>query len=254
MADTYSNLDVTRLGAQDGTTNPLELFKVEYGLQVMKNFRENLNFTSATKVKTISNSKGYEWPLLSEVTAKYHTPGARVASMKPVRGNRTIYIDDTIVSAVEVDEIDKLMNHTDEMSQYSEKQGYELAKIYDLAVAAEVIKGALVAPSSDDLVKTTNIGKGGNYLETKIDSATDPAAALLAAILQLGQSLDEKQVPRRGRTLALKPKYYWLLFNNIDLINSLHPGIGNIANGTMMKVAGFNIIESTNFPTVEYML
>jgi len=247
----YDTWDMNRLGALNGADNPLELFKIEYGLQVMRNFKKNLLFGKATKVKTLSKGKAYEWPLLSDIGAKYHTPGNRIAVDKALRGTRTIFVDDTLVSATQVAEIDELMNHTDEMSQYSEIMGYELAKAYDLGIAAEVIKGALIAPLNDAKAASTNIGKGGNIVELKItgnsDAATD-AGTLLKALIDLAKSLDEKEVPRAGRTIVLKPAYYWLLFNHIDLLNTLHPGIGNVAEGNVMKLVGFNIEMSTNIP------
>jgi hypothetical protein len=124
--------------------------------------------------------------------------------------------------------------------------GYALSKTYDKAIAAEIIRGALVAPVPGI---EADVARGGTIVEADISGATDKAIALYQAILTLGNELDKKNVPESGRRLILKPDYYWILFENLDLINTLHPGIGSIAEGNVLRIAGFTIEKSNNFPT-----
>ncbi len=224
----------------------VELFKTLYGPEVLANFKKNLVFGRATKVKAITQGKGYEFNLLAEVSAHYFNPGDELTGQQVARGRRQIFLDGMLTSDIIIADIDELLNHTDERQRYAESMGYVMSVKYDSAIAAEIIRGSLVKPVSGI---EADIAKGGTIIEKDISGATDQALALLEAILELGKELDKKNVPKTGRVLVLKPDYYWMLLKNIDLINSFHPGIGSIAAGDIMKIAGFSILESTNFPT-----
>ena len=224
----------------------VERFKILYGPEVLANFKKNLVFGKATKVKGIEKGKGYEFNLLAEVEANYVYPGEQLTGQTIARGTKQVFLDGILASSVAVHELDELLNHTDERTRYAESMGYKLAVKYDKALAAEVIRASMVKPISGI---DASVAKGGNVVERKITGASDEALELFQAILDLGLAFDEKDVPKSQRTLVLKPKYYWLLLQNIDLINSMHPGIGNIATGDVLKIAGFTIVMSNNIPS-----
>lgn len=256
MAGEFFN-NLNRLGTYTGTgtygaANELpdganvSLFKVLYGPEVLANFRANLVFGKATRVKSITQGKGYEFNLLADVSAKYHYPGDTVSGQQILRGTRQIFLDGILESDVYVHKLDELLNHTDERKRYASEMGYALAVKYDKGISAEIIRGALVEPISG---VNADIAKGGTIIEKAISGATDQAIALLETILELGKELDKKNVPRNGRIIVLKPDYYWALFTNLDLINTLHPGIGSLAQGDVMRIAGFTIMTSNLIPT-----
>lgn len=233
-------------GAELPTGSNVERFKVLFGAEILANFKAALVFGRATRIKSIDQGKGWEFNLLAEMGAAYHYPGDVLSGQQVARGTRQIFLDGILTSSVYVHRLDELLNHTDERTRYASEMGYALSKTYDKAIAAEIIRGALVAPVPGI---EADVARGGTIVEADISGATDKAIALYQAILTLGNELDKKNVPESGRRLILKPDYYWILFENLDLINTLHPGIGSIAEGNVLRIAGFTIEKSNNFPT-----
>ena len=205
--------------------------------------------------------------------AKYHTPGesllaesgttypatwagAQTLSSKYLskfnHSERIISIDDMLVSAAFVSNIDEAKNHYDVRSIYTTEIGRQLAYVADKNLIRTVISGA---------VKTTNRFGNSNaaYLGATVEyneEATGTALgdALVAAFFDAAKRMDEKNVPSSERYAIVTPEvYYQLVAFSTDAINrDFNPeGNGSIAGGMIMSIAGIRILKSNHIPTTD---
>ena len=61
--------------------------------------------------------------------------------------------------------------------------------------------------------------------------------------------MDEKDVPENDRVAIVKPEEYYKLVQTTDVINRDWGGSGVYADGTVLRVAGVQIVKSNNLPT-----
>ena len=94
-------------------------------------------------------------------------------------------------------------------------------------------------------------GENGGSVITSATAGTN-ADVLIAAAFDAAQAMDEKDVPSSDRYFAVKPDLYYLLVNSSSkLINRDYgnEGNGSIARGTVMSVAGMEIVKTNNLPS-----
>ncbi len=88
-------------------------------------------------------------------------------------------------------------------------------------------------------------GNGGSVL-TNAAYASD-SAVLAAGLFTAMQTLDEKNIGAE-RSAFVRPAQYYLLAQNTTLINQWYGGAGAISDGTILKVAGAEIVKTNGLP------
>lgn len=248
-----------RQGSPTGVdADALELFKVKFATEVETSFKAQTIMDQFTEKVTIQNGKGYEFPILGDMHAIRHSPGTTLAGQKGTRDKRTINLDKRLVVPKWIPQIDILMDHTNQRSKYASFMAHALATQYDIDLMREVIKGARAPATWGDLGTNVDGVVGGSQIvddafivEATVGSANgvDQAKALAAGIFEAAAEFDKKNIPKNGRNLMLRPDEYYVLFQNLDLINQWYGGRGSIAEGNILKIAGFNIIENNLLPS-----
>ena len=242
MADFLS----TRLGQSNlaGDTNALFL-KVWAG-EVLTAFRKATVFEALHKVRTISSGKTASFPIIGVNSATYHTPGTQIVGTQQKIAEATINVDDKLISSVFLADIDEAKNHYDVRTQFSAEMGNALAYTFDKNVAAMIAKAARTsnaAPFNDQL-------PGGTRIKIIASSkAAITGAQLATALFAAAQKMDENSLPEGDRYCCLAPAEYYKLVQTTDVINRDWGGQGAYADGTVLKVAGIDIIKSNHLPT-----
>lgn len=134
------------------------------------------------------------------------------------------------------------MNHYDVRSIYSADAGRALAKAMDENILRVGVLAARAA--------TTVTGGNGGTVITSATSGTS-ASAMIAAIFDAAQALDEKDVPAEDRVVYLKPAQYYLLVESGSsaLSTDYNPeGNGSLASGKMYRLAGMELVKTNNLP------
>ena len=72
---------------------------------------------------------------------------------------------------------------------------------------------------------------------------------MAASIFAAAQAMDEKDVPENERVAIVRPAQYYQLVQTTDVINRDFGGAGVYADGTVLKVAGVQIVKSNNIPS-----
>lgn len=256
-------LSTSRLGIAGDTSGVTDwassnaLFLKQFAGEVITAFETANIMMGLHTVRTISSGKSAQFPVIGTAEAKYHTPGNSVIedeTRAEIQHNeRTIGIDDLLLSAAFVDSLEEAKNHYDYRSEYTRKLGYALAKKADqqlLSVVANAAEASVASPQA----------AGGASIEITAGSATADAAMtsaqLVTALFTAAARLDASDIPDQDRYVVFSPTLYYNLISNgstgfgisTSVANSDIGGSG-FGSGKVPMIAGFEIYKSNNLPT-----
>tara|TARA_R100000654_G_scaffold770_3_gene2975 strand:- start:19 stop:1062 length:1044 start_codon:yes stop_codon:yes gene_type:complete len=247
----------SRLGQALATGDTNALFLKVFANEVLSTFEEANVMKELHTIRTISSGKSAQFPVLGTATAKYHTPGQDVFDA----GNsyttaikhreRVINIDDVLIAATSIANIDELKNHYDVRSTYSSELGRALAKRFDLATLRTLAAAAETDADSranPDAAQGTRIDLGTT---TGAPANLSTAANIIQTFRVMAQTLDEKHVPSDGRFAILTPELYYLLTGSDNIaINRDFGGSGAVASGSIPQLLGIKIYSSPHIADI----
>jgi len=251
------NITPSRLGQSMGAGDTDALFLKVFGNEVLAAFEEANVMKELHTIRTISSGKSAQFPVLGTATAKYHTPGEDVFDA----GNsyttaikhreRVINIDDVLIAATSIANIDELKNHYDVRATYSSELGRALAKRFDLATLRTLAAAAETDADSranPDAAQGTRIDLGTT---TGAPANLSTAANIIQTFRVMAQTLDEKHVPSDGRFAILTPELYYLLTGSDNIaINRDFGGSGAVASGSIPQLLGIKIYSSPHIADI----
>ena len=241
-----TNATASRLGVVNGATptnfaTENALFLKIFAGEVLTAFDENNVMKDLHTSRTIQSGKSASFPVMGKTSAAYHTVGTPLLGTQSVNHNEVVInIDDLLVADTFISDIDDAKNHYDVRAEYSRLLGMALAKQFDLQTMRV---GLLAARSS----ATVTGGNGGSAITSA--NARTSGADLAAAIFDAAQAMDEKDVPENERVALVKPEQYYNLVQTTNVINRDWGGAGVYADGTVLRVAGIQIVKTNNLPT-----
>ena len=244
-----SNATASRLGLVNNSGTAYEaLFLKVFSGEVLTAFSENNVFSDALHtVRTISSGKSAQFPVTGTASAAYHTPGNLLTGGAILHNEKVINIDDLLISQTFVANIDELMNHYDVRAIYASELGKALAKTYDQNVAKCIANASRAST-------TLTGGSGGTVLTLasgNTASANVTGDELAAAIYDIAQAFDERDIPKTDRFVVLPPAEYYKLPESATrtISTDYNPGgNGSFASGNVQQIAGMPVIMSNNVP------
>ena len=230
-----------RNGVSDGSYEQENAnFLTVFAGEVMTTFDRTTIFKEYHRIRTISHGKGASFPAIGKMNARYHKPGEPIlGSNNPKIGERTINIDDLLISDVVIYDLEDAKLHFDVRNEYSRQCGVVLAQTFDKKIA---LLGYLAARATG----VTTDYAGGTQL-THASAATD-AAQLRSLIFKAAQTMDEKDVPEEDRNVFVMPAQYYMLVQDTTLLNKDWGGAGALSTATLPRVANMAIHKSNNLP------
>ena len=244
-----SNATASRLGLVNNSGTGYEaLFLKVFSGEVLTAFSENNVFSDALHtVRTISSGKSAQFPVTGTASAAYHTPGNLLTGGAILHNEKVINIDDLLIAQTFVANIDELMNHYDVRAIYASELGKALAKRYDQNVAKTIANASRAST-------TLTGGSGGTVLTLasgNTASANVTGDELAAAIYDIAQAFDERDIPKTDRFVVLPPAEYYKLPESATrtISTDFNPGgNGSYASGNVQQIAGMPVIMSNNVP------
>ena len=245
-----ANATVSRLGLVNATGTSFDaLFLKVFSGEVLTAFGQNNIFDDKLHtVRSIASGKSASFPTLGTATAAYHTIGEPLVGANQIKASEVlISIDDMLIAQAVVAKLDELKNHYDVRSIYSAELGKALAKTYDQNVA-KVICNA----SRASTVLTG--GNGGLVLTLPTGNTTSANVTgdeLVAAIYDIAQEFDSRDIPPTDRFCVLPPAEYYKIPESATRIidTDFNPqGNGSVAAGRVSMVAGIPVMMSNNVP------
>jgi hypothetical protein len=242
--------NVNRVGQINGAGDVDAMFLKLWSGEVLTTFQNEVKMLNCTNVMTITKGRSYQFPNMGDFSAAYHTPGAQLTGLTTTTNETVINIDDLLVSHVSVANIDEAKSHYPARAMYTERIGVALAQQLD----KHLMQLGVLAARTSSLIS----GRPGG---TQIHQATSgaPGSAdfanngshLAAAMFMAAAELDAKNIPENDRYMIVRPAQYYNLVRSTDVINRDWGGAGAYSDGTVLRVAGLNIIKSNNLPSTD---
>ena len=217
-----------------------ELFKAYESATIAKGTVQN---------RTLKNGKSLQFIFTGRMQAAYHTPGEPIlGSGDPPVAEKTILCDDLLISSAFVYDLDETLAHYSLRSEISKKIGHALAEAYDKKVFRTIAKAAREA---HPITASPGPEPGGSIIKIGANNEHD-AQKLVDAFFEAASILDEKNLPKQGRTAVLSPRQYYALVSQVDsniLNRDYGNNQGNLNSGEgLVSIAGIDIKRSNNLP------
>ena len=199
--------------------------------------------------RSLRNGKSLQFIYTGRMQAGYHEPGTPIlGSGDPPVAEKTILMDDLLVSSAFLYDLDETLAHYSLRSEIAAKIGHALAEAYDKKVFRVIAQSArqahpiTAAPGPEPGGSVINLGAGNEF----------NAQALVDSFFEAASILDEKNVPSAGRTAVLSPRQYYALISQVDT-NILNRDFGNTqgnlnSGAGLYEIAGISIRRSNNLP------
>ena len=108
-----ANATVSRLG-QVNASGDLNTFLKVFSGEVLATFKEN-QMLGMTSVRQIASGKSAQFPVIGTTTSGYHTPGNEITGSSIKHAEKTITIDDLLLSSAFLSNLDEAKNHYDKV-------------------------------------------------------------------------------------------------------------------------------------------
>ena len=231
-----ANATVSRLGQVNTSGDVNALFLKVFSGEVLATFQRENQMLGMTSVRQIASGKSAQFPVIGTTSSGYHTPGNEITGSSIKHAEKTINIDDLLISSAFMSNLDEAKNHYDVRSIYTAEMGRALANTVDQNLLQLAVLGARGS--------ATITGGNGGKVVTDADADTN-ADSLIASIFECAQALDEKDVPSTDRFCIVKPAVYYKLVQNDKILNRDFGGQNGVfSDGTVIKVAGINIVKA----------
>ena len=256
MAQQNSTLTtaLTRPGQLNSAGDARALYLKLFSGEMFKGFQHNAIARDLIMKRTLTNGKSLQFVYTGHTKAEYHTPGNSILGNTdgaPPVAEKTITIDDLLISSAFVYELDETLAHYELRGEISKKIGYALAQKYDRLIFRAIAKGARQA---SPISKSGFVEPGGTQIRVGTNAQASDAyvpASLIAAFYDAAAALDEKGVSSEGRVAVLNPRQYYELIQGVGsngLINRDEQG-GALQSGQgIIEIAGIKIYKSMNIP------
>jgi len=258
-----NNFDTTTVGTLNGESIRADraLYLKLFSGEMFKGFQHNTIARDLIMRRTLTNGRSMQFIYTGRMEADYHERGTPIlgnADGAPPVAEKTISVDDLLVSSAFVYELDEVLAHYDLRSEIARKIGYALAEKYDRLAFRAIAKGArqqnpVQATDYEEPGGTqVQVGTGAGALNDAYNSSK-----LITAFFDAAAALDEKGVSQEGRVGVLSPRQYYALLQEKDsngivsvspLINRDRGGDALQSGQGVLEIAGIKIYKSMNIP------
>jgi len=232
----------------DGSRTPSQNYDTRYATalklfsgEVFNAFNDATIFKGLIRNYSLRGGKSKQFLLTGKLSSGYHTPGTAIAPADGLKSNeKTILMDDLLVSSQFVYDLDELLSQWSSRSEISKQIGEALALHYDDRLARVLCKAA-----TESSVVT---GEPGGFQVNIGSGNVNNAQAIVDGFFEAAAVLDERSAPQEGRVAVLSPRQYYSLISSVDT-NILNREIGNTQGDMnsgkgLYSIAGIRIYKS----------
>ena len=251
---TAAPTSLTRAGQRNAAGDARALYLKLFSGEMFKGFEYNAIARDLVMKRTLTGGRSMQFIYTGRTTAEYHTPGQAILGNSdgaPPVAEKTITVDDLLISSAFVYDLDETLSHYDLRSEISKKIGYALAQKYDRLIFRAIARGAR---AKSPVQKTSFVEPGGTQIRVGTTTNASDAynsANLISAFYDAAAALDEKGVSSDGRVGVLNPRQYYELIQAIGsngLVNRDVQGSALQGGNGIIEIAGIKIYKSMNIP------
>ena len=200
----------------------------------------------------------WQFPATWKMNSEEHEPGTEmVGNNEPANEERTIVLDDKeLVAHVTLSKRDDLISHLSLLPEWGRQAGIALAETYEKYWLQCLCLGA--RQSARTIAGTSDSFPAGNRLDTARTGASIAAAYPLSLagskyaqddLGQIGQKMDEKNVPKTGRFAFIGPYMSRVFRQDKTLVSRDYQDTNTLLTRQMYLVEGFWLEEANLMPT-----
>ena len=246
---------LTQLGQANLAGDTRALYLKLFSGEMFKGFQHNTIARDLVMKRTLKNGKSLQFIYTGRTKSEFHTPGNSIlgdSNNAPPVAEKTITVDDLLISSAFVYDLDETLSHYDLRSEISRKIGYALAEKYDRYIFRAITRGARQA---SPISATGYVEPGGTQIQVGSGAGAEAdaydSAKLVAAFYDAAAALDEKGVSSDGRVAVLNPRQYYELIQAVGsngLVNRDVQGTALQGGQGIVEIAGIKIYKSMNIP------
>jgi hypothetical protein len=245
---------LTQLGQANLAGDTRALYLKLFSGEMFKGFQRNTIARDLVMKRTLKNGKSLQFIYTGRTKSEFHTPGNSIlgdTNSAPPVAEKTITVDDLLISSAFVYDLDETLSHYDLRSEISRKIGYALAEKYDRLIFRAITRGARAA---SPITATNYVEPGGTQVRVGTTANASDAyssTALVNAFYDAAAAMDEKGVSQDGRVGVLNPRQYYALIQEVGsngLINRDVQGSALQGGDGIVEIAGIKIYKSMNIP------
>ena len=238
----------------DGANDKYALYLKLFSGEMFKGFQHETIARDLVTKRTLKNGKSLQFIYTGRMTSDFHTPGTPIlgnADKAPPVAEKTINMDDLLISSAFVYDLDETLAHYELRGEISKKIGYALAEKYDRLIFRAITRGAR---SASPVSATNFVEPGGTQIRvgaTTNDSDAYLSDKLVTAFYDAAAAMDEKGVSSQGRCAVLNPRQYYELVQAVGsngLVNRDVQGTALQGGNGVIEIAGIHIYKSMNIP------
>jgi tRNA U38,U39,U40 pseudouridine synthase TruA len=139
---------LTQLGQANLAGDTRALYLKLFSGEMFKGFQHNTIARDLVMKRTLKNGKSLQFIYTGRTKSEFHTPGNSIlgdSNGAPPVAEKTITVDDLLISSAFVYDLDETLSHYDLRSEISRKIGYALAEKYDRYIFRAITRGARAA-------------------------------------------------------------------------------------------------------------
>ena len=238
---------LTQLGQANLAGDTRALYLKLFSGEMFKGFQRNTIARDLVMKRTLKNGKSLQFIYTGRTKSEFHTPGNSIlgdSNNAPPVAEKTITVDDLLISSAFVYDLDETLSHYDLRSEISRKIGYALAEKYDRLIFRAITRGARAA---SPITASGYVEPGGTQVRVGTTANASDAyssTALVNAFYDAAAAMDEKGISQDGRVGVLNPRQYYALIQAVGsngLINRDVQGSALQGGEGIVEIAGIKL-------------
>ena len=250
-----------RSGQTNAAGDVRNLYLKLYAGEVMSAFQTKNIMMNYCRVRSISKGKSAQFIMTGKYrAAEYHTPGQEIMpDVIAANAERVVSVDDLLIAAQFIPNIDEAMQHFDIRSVYTAESGYALAKSADQNILRMAVKAALTTnkeraskmiqdyDSWDDEDFTSNVTYAANLADSK------KAADFVEGMIEAKRILESAGAPLEDLVCVCATDQFYSLFKTgvnsesitaLTMFNRDVGGSGSINTLDLPMIAGIPVVRT----------
>ena len=255
------NAAAQRSGQTNAAGDVRNLYLKLYAGEVMSAFQTKNIMMNYCRVRSISKGKSAQFIMTGKYrAAEYHTPGNEIMpDVVAKNAERVVSVDDLLIAAQFIPNIDEAMQHFDIRSVYTQESGYALAKSADQNILRMAVKAALTTnkeraskmiqdyDSWDDEDFTANVTYAANFANSK------KAAYFMEGLIEAKRVLESAGAPLEDLVCVMATDQFYSLFKTtsnseditaLTMFNRDVGGSGSIKDIDLPTIAGIPVVRT----------
>ena len=260
------NAAAQRSGQSHATGDVRNLYLKLYAGEVMSAFQTRNIMMNYCRVRSIKKGKSAQFIITGKYrAAEYHTPGNEIMPDVVSKNlERVVSVDDLLIAAQFIPNIDEAMQHFDIRSVYTQESGYALAKAADQNILRMAVKAALstnqqraskLIQDYDPLASTvftdedftSNVTYAANLANSK------KAGYFMEGIIEAKRILESAGAPLEDLVCVMATDQFYSLFKTVinseaitalTMFNRDVGGGGSVKDLDLPVIAGIPVVRT----------